>query len=417
MFSIEHEPHPRLAVRAHRGRRATIVAAAVLVTTLGSTLAVTAGRCQTAPAHARQTVPGNSGTAAGPANADQLLTTAMEAQERGDYPAAIRDYRKVLSMRPTEVEARVNLGAALVHAGQIDDGIAEYKAALPNLALKDPVLLDLGLAYYKKQDFRDAREQFEALHRSQPENVRVAILLGYTDLGLGDGASAVATLQPLEERNSTNLELEYVLGSAMINAGSRADGVTRIERVAASSHSAEAYRLAGSTLLSMNDYEPARRDLDQALLIDPKQPGLYSQAGIARDKVGDLEHAETAFRAALKANPNDFDANLYLGAMLYKRRDLDEARGYLDRALQLNPKSSMAIYESAMLKSNSGQLESAVADLEKLAAAEPDWLEPHVALTSLYYRVHRPEDGAKERAIVERLTAAEQAKGPVARRP
>ena len=338
----------------------------------------------------------------------------MEAQERGDYPAAIRDYRKVLTLRPREVEARVNLGAALVHAGQIDEGIAEYKAALPELAVKDPVLLNLGLAYYKKQDFKSAREQFEALHRSQPENLRVAILLGYSDLGLGDGAAAVAMLQPLEERNRDNAEFEYVLGSAMIKAGSRADGVSRIERVAAASHSAEAYRLAGSTLLDMNDFEPARRDLDQALSIDPKEPGLYTQVGIARDKMGDLEGAESAFRAALKADPNDFDANLYLGAMLYKRRDLDEARGYLDRALQINPKSSMAIYESAMLKSNSGQLDAAVADLEKVVAAEPAWLEPHVALTSLYYRVHRPEDGAKERAVVDRLRAEEQAHGPAA---
>jgi hypothetical protein len=34
-----------------------------------------------------------------------------------------------------------------------------------------------------------------------------------------------------------------------------------------------------------------------------------------------------------------------------------------------------------------------------------------VELAALYYRVQRPDDGAKERAIVDRLTAEQQEKG------
>jgi len=33
----------------------------------------------------------------------------------------------------------------------------------------------------------------------------------------------------------------------------------------------------------------------------------------------------------------------------------------------------------------------------------PDWVEPHVELAALYYRLHRPEDGARENHIVDRL--------------
>jgi Flp pilus assembly protein TadD len=36
--------------------------------------------------------------------------------------------------------------------------------------------------------------------------------------------------------------------------------------------------------------------------------------------------AEPAFREAVKLNPDDFDANLYLGAILYKQRHLPEAK-------------------------------------------------------------------------------------------
>jgi chorismate mutase len=39
---------------------------------------------------------------------------------------------------------------------------------------------------------------------------------------------------------------------------------------------------------------------------------------------------------------------------------------------------------------------------------EPDWLVPHVELAALYYRLNRPEDGAREKKIVDRLTEEER---------
>ena len=42
--------------------------------------------------------------------------------------------------------------------------------------------------------------------------------------------------------------------------------------------------------------------------------------------------------------------------------------------------------------------------------ASPNFLEAHVALATLYYRLRRKEDGDREQAIVERLTAEQQAR-------
>jgi Flp pilus assembly protein TadD len=165
-------------------------------------------------------------------------------------------------------------------------------------------------------------------------------------------------------------------------------------------------------LLELNDYEPARADLEEALRLKPTLPKLYTLVGTARDKTGAVKEAEAAFREALKTNPDDFEANLYLGAILYKRRDVNEAKGYLDHALKLKPADSMARYEAAMLKSTSGEYETAAKELESLVKDDPDWLEPHVELATLYYRLHRPDDGAKERQIVDSLTAKQQAQGP-----
>jgi tetratricopeptide (TPR) repeat protein len=348
-------------------------------------------------------------------NPDQLLNSAIEAQQRGDFQTAIQGYRQFLQLRPHAIEAQVNLGAALVHVGQFDAAIAEYRSALASAPpQKTPILMNLGLAYYKKGDFENAHKQFETVHAAQPNDVRVAILLGDTDVRLGKYAEAVTMLEPLEDKNAQNLDFEYVLGRAMIQANKRRDGIARIEKVAEGSRSADAYMLAGSTLLQLNEYEQARRDLDEALVLNDKLPGIYSLAGMARDKTGNIKEAEAAFREALKLTPDDFTANLYLGAILFKRRELGEAKKYLERALQLDPRSSMAGYEVGMLKSASGDYEAAAQQLEKVAGEDPTWLEPHVELASLYYRLHRPADGAKERKIVERITDEERKAGVAA---
>ena len=240
---------------------------------------------------------------------------------------------------------------------------------------------------------------------------QAAILLADTEIKLGDAESAAGMLEPLEKANSRNPDFDYVLGSAMIKSGRRRDGVPRLEK-AGDLGSGDAYILAGATLLDLNEFEQARHDLEKALTLSPKLAGLHTLVGMARDKTGDQKEAEPAFRVALQENPDDFEANLYLGALLYKQRHLEEAKIYLEHAVKLKPNDTMARYESAMLKSTSGEYEAAATELESVVRDNPDWLEPHVELTSLYYKLHRPSDGAKERAIVDRLTAEQQAKGP-----
>ncbi|MGB8065144.1 MAG: tetratricopeptide repeat protein [Candidatus Sulfotelmatobacter sp.] len=350
--------------------------------------------------------------AAQEANPDLLLQRAIDAQQHGNFSEAIRDYRQVLKLRPDNVEAKVNLGAALAHVGRFDEAIALYRSALPLLKNKTMVQLNLALAYYKKGDYEHAREEFADLHNANPSDLRSIILLADSELHLGKADAALALLEPLEGQYSANLDFEYVLGSAFIHAGKRREGIVRVEKVAEARSSPDAYMLAGATLLDLNEYPQARRDLEEALRLNPSLPGVNTLAGIARDKTGDAKAAEAAFRAALQADPNDFQANLYLGGILCKRREITESKVYLDRALQLNPADSMARYESAMLKSASGDYSSAARELEQLTKDDPDFLEPHIELAALYYRLHRPQDGARERQIVEQLTAKQQAQGP-----
>ncbi len=338
---------------------------------------------------------------------EQLFRDAVAAQQHGDNALAVRKYQELLKRYPDAIEVRANMGAALATLGRYDEAIEQYRAVL---AKKDnPGLrLNLGLAYYKKNDFAAAAREFQILRAAQPADTRVATLLGDTYTHLGQDEQAIAVLDPVEKAHPDDLAIAWLLGSALVHAGHNRAGLDRLDRVAKQGSRPEAYLLAGQTALKMNEFERARDYADGALRLNPQLPGAETLRGTVLSYLGDTQGAATALRQAVTADPNDFDAQLALGAVLHTDRDLDAAREHLQRALQLKPDSNLARYEWARLERTEGHVEAALRDMEKVVRENPSWPQPHVELAALYFRLNRREDGDRERAAFDRLTAEQQ---------
>lgn len=105
-----------------------------------------------------------------------------------------------------------------------------------------------------------------------------------------------------------------------------------------------------------------------------------------------------------------------MAAILNLDRDVDGAERHAKRALELRPTSPLARYQVARVQRSRGDIEGAVRNFEQVIAAEPEWLRPHIELAALYYRLNRPEDGLKERAIVDKLYMQGKKLGPDADR-
>ncbi|MGD0359436.1 MAG: tetratricopeptide repeat protein [Bryobacteraceae bacterium] len=338
---------------------------------------------------------------------EQLFREAVAAQQHGDDAQAVRKYQELLKQYPDAVELRANLGAALATLGRYDEAIEQYRAVL---AKKDnPGLrLNLALAYYKKGALREAVQEFNTLLGQQPGDTRIATLLAECYARLGQDGQAIAVLTPVEAAHPDDLAVAWLLGSAMIRAGHKRDGLERVDRVARQSKNPEAYLLAGQTSLKMNEFERARDYADAALRLNPRLPGAETLRGSVLSYLGDTDGATAALKKAVDADPNDFDAQVALGAVLHTARDLDGARQHLQAALVLKPDSNLARYEWARLERTEGHVEAAVKDLERVVHDDPNWAQPHVELAALYFRMNRQADGDKERATFDRLTAEQQ---------
>ncbi|HEV2194075.1 MAG TPA: tetratricopeptide repeat protein [Candidatus Acidoferrum sp.] len=343
-------------------------------------------------------------------NPQQIFQEAAQAQQRGDNELAARKYQEVIQLNPNVVAAHANLGVVLVSLGRYDEAITQYNVALAEAPGNPELRLNLGLAYYKKGDFAGAAAQFASLHKENPTDLKVATLLGNCQVQLGLVEQSLALLEPLEKPNPDNLDLEWSLGMALLRAGQTQEALQRIQKVADQGQNAEAYQLAANLSIGLTYFDQARRDAEAVLRLNPKATKAHVVLGMADDYSGNEKEAEVEYEKALQIDPQDLQALLRLANDFITERKLDAARQQLDRVLALDANSLVARYELARVERAEGNLSAAVKDYETVAQQSPEWLQPHVELAALYYQVKRPEDGAREKEIVDNLRSKEQAR-------
>jgi tetratricopeptide (TPR) repeat protein len=338
----------------------------------------------------------------------KLFQEASDALKRGDTELAVRDYQELLRLHPDFIAARANLGLALVSLGRLDEAIAQYQAGLAQVPDDPGLRAKLAMAYYVKGDLPEAADGFSSVLKDKPGNMEIATRLANCYVRLGHADQALSVLSPLGEAHPDDVSLQLTLGWALVSAGRGKEGLERIDRAAHRARSAEAYKGAAAADLSVEAFENARRNVAEAIRLNPHLPGVYTLSGMIATRLGDYDGAAVAFEKELEANPDDFQAQLHFGEVLYTQRGLDAARAHLERALEIVPDSPVALYDLGRVKSAQGQPEAAVKDLERVVRARPDWIKPHVELSALYYRLKRPEDSEREKRIVDRLADEER---------
>jgi tetratricopeptide (TPR) repeat protein len=256
----------------------------------------------------------------------------------------MREYQACIAANPNRPEARSNLGAILIKLGRYQEAIDQYQAALkvatPDIASR--LRFNLALGYYKSFQIPEAAAELEALHLAQPADLNIALLLGDCRLRTGEFQRAIDLLLPLESTHPDQPALDYLLGMAMIRAGRVADGQLRVNRILGRGESAEGRFMLGAALFTAGNFPAAAAEFSKAVALNPDVPSLQSYYGQALLFTGDAAGAETAFRKELSTNPNDFDANLQLAAILSQHGKAEDARPFLERAVQLRPASREA---------------------------------------------------------------------------
>ena len=348
---------------------------------------------------------------------ENILRHAIELHQAGKVGAAVPEYQAYLEKNPDNVVARSNLGAALSRLGRYDEAIGEYTEALKRDPGNAGIQVNLALAYYKTARISTAAEHLTAVVARQPGNRQAVFLLADCDLQLGENKKVIDLLAPLERQAPNDKALIYLLGTAYIRDKQPDRGQLLVDRILRDGDSAEARLLLGTTKMNAQEFSDALADLKKAVELNPHLPDVYSYYGLGLLATGDMAGAADAFRKELESNPNDFVSNLQLGVVLKQDQDYDKARAFFERALRVRPGDPGVRYQLATLDLATGSVDEARGQLEQLTKEAPNFVEAHVSLATVYYRLKRKEDGDRERELVLKLNADIQAAQPGVRKP
>ena len=339
---------------------------------------------------------------------ESLFRRAVEEQKRGNNAGAVKCYEELLQLRPNAIEVRVNLGVALAHEKHYKEAIEQYRIVLVHDPSNRFARLNIVAAYHDDGDDKRATIELENMHQAHPRDDEISMMLADSYLQSGNYVNAFPLLSQLEIDNPDDSDLEEALGKVLVHLGQVENGVTRLETAAKMKSNANDFVLAGRVRFSMAQYDLAQHDGKAAAQLNRNAPGLDTLNGMILEQTSHYNDAEIVLSKAVSENPNDFNGNLYLGGVFYFKRDLAKAKLYLGRAIQIKPDSAQAHYELALVERAEGNLTGALAELRVAEHRMPNWLQPHVELAALLYRLHRSVEGAKEKAIVDKMVAVEQ---------
>jgi protein O-GlcNAc transferase len=239
--------------------------------------------------------------AANPGSVEAHGGLAMAYGALGD-PRAEKEFASVFGSVPKDSRYRYRYAEYLWLTGETDRGNREMERAI-RLAPSDPELkLNYGMKLHKQGRFIDAARELNRARQAGAREPSLPFFLGSAELENGHFAEAERSLREAIPAEPERGAARQVLGKLLLLTGRPGD---------------------------------ARRELALAASLDRGSAPVQLDLGRAAEALGDLDAAEAAYRQALSLQPNLSRGHYLLGALLSRRRRLEEAR------------QEMAIYDKA----------------------------------------------------------------------
>jgi tetratricopeptide (TPR) repeat protein len=324
----------------------------------------------------------------------------VRALAAGNYQAAENGFRRVLQSESAHVGALGNLGTVYSRTDRIPDAIAAYRRAL-KLAPDEPgLLLNLGWAHLKQEDYAAAAPLFARVNRGPLASDQSKELFATCQVFTGQFEDALATLENLPHSPA----VLFLLGLARLKANDHEKAKEAFRELLTSSASpAQAHFLMGRAYLESTLLEEAVSELRQASELQPALPGVQLALGKALIGIRDYEAAEKAIRLALEQRPADADASYYLGALLVLLGRSTEAIPVLERARSARPDGWGTYYYLARAALQENRAKAAVPLLERAAKLNPEEASVQYQLARAYGMAGMPEAAHQARARLAAL--------------
>jgi len=335
---------------------------------------------------------------------------AAIATNFGRMDEALPLLRRTIELDPDYIPARLRLGDVLLKTNRTDEAAQAYAEALRRAPANPYALLGLARCDLAAGNWTKARELLRETLTLSPDFIGALSLLATVHEHLGDQAAADTIRAGIGRRQFSDAPDPWLDGLANVcfdpyrlsvaaaitgSAGDRARGLELIDRAIALAPKSSSYRrVAAQIMLADGNREGARRQLQQAVEINPADSDAWLLLIDALRQLRQEAAAQIALHLALAHCPQSAGLQLAMGQQLAATGRIPEAIARFRLSADLSPNDAAPLVEMADLCFASGQAETGLAALHQALARQPG--NP-LALTSLafYHIVTGDEAGAR----------------------
>ncbi len=264
---------------------------------------------------------------------------------REHWREALALARRALKGAPRYRPARFAEGQALQGLGRSEDAKAPLAAGVDAKVLWYPDELSHDFEAYRigtvalssqassslqEGDFARALELYDTLVRRKPEDPDLLRSLGgcLTEVGQLERAQEVLDKALALAPQSYAVHLER--SNLLMRQNRIADARLEAERAVELGGSlGRTHHQLGAVLLQQQDFEGARRELEAAVALDVYDARIFLELTNATSKLGQLEPARRWCRRALELEPNSVPGRGLQGLLAIAAQDFEEARSAL----------------------------------------------------------------------------------------
>lgn len=294
----------------------------------------------------------------------------------------------------------------------------DFRAAAEHFSLAakwnpqlEGVNLNLGLAAFKAEAYKDAIQPLERELAAHPTSLQAKQLLGMSYFMVDNYARATELLTDVVSYKTGDVGLHYTLALSLIKQGKTkiAERVIK-QMVAMSGNSPQLHILLGQAYYDQNETAKALEELKAALTLDNKTRLAHYYTGLIHLKTGKFDEAVREFEAELALNPDDLQARYHLAFVLLARQEFERGIKLMREVTTLKPDFADAHYELGKALLQQGDTSGALESLERAARLGPEKSHIRYQLGRALLAAGRKAEGESQLELSRQLK--EKERGP-----
>jgi putative PEP-CTERM system TPR-repeat lipoprotein len=343
--------------------------------------------------------------AANPKSADGwVLKGDLLARQRAEPAALVQAYQQALAAKPDHAGAHTALVTLYLTTRDLDAARTQHAAMRKLLPRHPQTLLFDGQMALLKGDLPQARELFQLLLRSMPDNLVLLQSAGVVELRLNAPGQAELLLSRAVQLAPNSPNARRLAAQAYLSLGQPARALAVLEPLTGKQAAdAEALTLAAQARLLGGDAALAASLFERAAKLQPNDPKIRTALALSHLQRGQGESALAELQRVAADDSTGTSADLALIAAQLQRRAFDPALQAIAALARKQPDLPLPAHLRGQVLLAKRDVAGARAAFEQALAKDADYFPALTALAGLDLADKQPDAArARFQALIKR---------------